>query len=77
MRSRDIKEERSNILPSVKADLDLCQGYANCVMEAPRFFEVDDDGVVVVLKDEFVEEERMRVEAAVRSCPVRALRIDD
>ena len=64
-------------MPFVKADLDLCQGYANCVMEAPRFFEVDDDGVVVVLKDEFVEEERMRVEAAVRSCPVRALRIDD
>ena len=64
-------------MPIIKADLELCQGYANCVMEAPKFFDINDDGVVVVLEEEFGEETRGRVEAAVRSCPVSPLRIED
>ncbi|TAN21015.1 MAG: ferredoxin [Actinomycetota bacterium] len=64
-------------MPVIKADLDLCQGYANCVMEAPKFFDISDDGVVVVLQEEFAEENRAKVEAAVRSCPVSALRIEE
>ena len=64
-------------MPVIKADLDLCQGYANCVMEAPKFFDINDDGVVVVLEEEFPEGSRSRVEAAVRSCPVSALRIEE
>lgn len=46
-------------------------------MEAPTYFDIDDDGVVVILKQEFGEEDRARVEAAVRSCPVSALRIEE
>lgn len=46
-------------------------------MEASTFFDIDDDGVVVILKEEFGKEDRARVEAAVRSCPVSALRIED
>ncbi|MDA8271078.1 MAG: ferredoxin [Actinomycetota bacterium] len=61
----------------IKADMDLCQGYANCVMEAPKFFDIDDEGVVVVLQQEFGEDDRVRIEAAVRSCPVTALRIEE
>ena len=64
-------------MPVIKADLDLCQGYANCVMEAPKFFDISDDGVVVVLEEEFPEGNRSRVEAAVRSCAVSALRIEE
>ena len=61
----------------IKADLDLCQGYANCVMEAPKFFDIDDEGVVVLLQKEFGEDDRVRVEVAVRSCPVTALQIEE
>lgn len=46
-------------------------------MEAPKFFDIDDEGVVVVLQEEFGEDDRVRVEAAVRSCPVTALRIEE
>lgn len=46
-------------------------------MEAPKFFDISDDGVVVVLQEEFAEENRAKVEAAVRSCPVSALRIEE
>lgn len=57
----------------VDADLKVCQGYGNCADEAPEMFDVDDDGLVVVLQPSFDEPQRDRVEAAVRSCPVSAL----
>jgi 3-phenylpropionate/trans-cinnamate dioxygenase ferredoxin reductase subunit len=38
-------------------------------------FDVDDDGVVVLLRDTFPEQDRSRIEDAVGSCPVKALSI--
>lgn len=61
----------------LRADYQLCQGYANCVTTAPDAFDIDDDGAVVLLKDELSEQERPRLEAAVRSCPVSALSIEE
>lgn len=59
---------------TVTADLTLCEGYANCVIAAPAYFDVDDDeGMVVVLKAEVPEQDLAVVESAVRSCPVSAL----
>lgn len=57
----------------VRADRDVCQGYANCVMAAPDYFDLDDDGKVIVLKPEVPESDHAHVEAAVNSCPVSAL----
>ena len=37
-------------MPVVKADLGLCQGYANCIMAAGDYFDLDDDGVVILLR---------------------------
>ena len=64
-------------VPVVKADLNACQGYANCVVSAGDVFDIDDDGVVVLLKTVIPESDRGRVEEAVRSCPVNALRLED
>lgn len=61
----------------VKADLEACQGYANCVVGAEDVFDLGDDGVVVVLKAEIDEDDRPRVEEAARSCPVNALQVLD
>lgn len=61
----------------VKANLGVCQGYANCVAAADDYFDIDDDGVVVVLKVDVPESDRARVEEAARSCPVSALEIVD
>ncbi|MBA3279389.1 MAG: ferredoxin [Geodermatophilaceae bacterium] len=60
-----------------KADFEACQGYANCVMAAPTVYDIDDDGTVVLLKEQISEEERSKVEEAVKSCPVSALSIED
>lgn len=64
-------------MPVLKADFGACQGYANCVDSAPDTFDIDDDGVVVLLREHISDEERPRIEEAVRSCPVSALMIED
>lgn len=61
----------------VRADLDTCLGYANCVVGADDYFDVDDDGVVVLLQVDVPESDRGRVEEAVRSCPVSALKVEE
>lgn len=64
-------------MPRVEADQEACQGYANCVTAAPDVFDIDDDGVVVLLKDEIEFDDYARVEDAARSCPVSALTVLD
>jgi 3-phenylpropionate/trans-cinnamate dioxygenase ferredoxin reductase subunit len=61
----------------VKADKELCQGYSNCVVAADDVFDIDDDGVVVLLKSSIPDSDRKRVEEAARSCPVSALLVED
>lgn len=61
----------------VRADVEVCQGYANCVMTAPQVYDIDDDGTVVLLKEEVSDEELVKVQEAVNSCPVSALSIED
>ena len=64
-------------MPRLKADFGACQGYANCVDAAPEVYDIDDDCVVVLLREEITEEERPRIEEAARSCPVSALVVED
>ena len=61
----------------VKADLELCEGYGNCVNAAGDYVDIDDSGGVVVLRTTVPEADRGRVEEAARSCPVRALTVDE
>lgn len=64
-------------MATVMADLGACQGYANCVAAADDYFDIDDDGVVALLKLDVAESDRARVEEAARSCPASALRVED
>lgn len=64
-------------MATLKADRGTCQGYANCVAAADDYFDIDDDGVVVLLKTDIEESDRTRVEEGVRSCPVSALWVED
>jgi ferredoxin len=60
-------------MPVVRADAGLCQGYANCIMDAGEVFDLDDEGLVIVLKPVITAEERAQVEQAIVNCPVAAL----
>lgn len=57
----------------VKADRQTCDGFAQCVMEAPKYFDLDDEGKVVVLRSDVAEADETDVEDAVESCPMAAL----
>ncbi|AII10983.1 MULTISPECIES: ferredoxin [Rhodococcus] len=61
----------------VQVNLAACQGYANCVVGADDYFDINDDGVVEVIRAEVPDSERARVETAARSCPVSALWLVD
>jgi 3-phenylpropionate/trans-cinnamate dioxygenase ferredoxin reductase subunit len=46
-------------------------------MDAPAYFDLDDDGKVVVLRSDVAEDDRADVEAAVEECPMAALRLEE
>ena len=54
-----------------------CQGYANCLVTAPDYFDLSDEGKVVVLVDTPTEADELVVREAVGSCPVRALKLGE
>lgn len=64
-------------MADVTADLAVCQGYGSCVLAAEDYFDLDDSGVVVVLRTEVPTADRDRVQAAALSCPVSALSVQD
>lgn len=62
----------------VHADIDKCEGYANCVVAAPDVFSIDDEeNIVVVMNADPAEDRREAVEEAVRNCPTSALSIEE
>lgn len=57
------------------ADLNRCQGYANCVVTAPEYFDLTDEGKVSVLRATVADGAEALVAEAVASCPAAALRL--
>jgi ferredoxin len=57
----------------IDVDRDRCVGSGTCEALAPAVFEVDDDGVLTVLRPEPGEDELSDVRDAVQACPTRAL----
>ena len=57
-------------------DRDSCRGYGNCLIAVPSVFDVDDDGLVVLLKDDVSEDELSAVERATYDCPTNSITIE-
>lgn len=60
----------------VSVDFAKCTGLGICESMAPDIFEVDDDGKLLLLKDDVTDDELQSVEEAVAGCPTEALRIE-
>jgi ferredoxin len=59
-------------------DSDACMGYANCVIEAPELFDIDEESDKAVILEENPDDSmRGAADRAVRVCPAVALRIED
>jgi ferredoxin len=60
----------------VAVDLSKCQGYANCVIEAPDVFDLDEEtGKATVLADEVPPASADDARRAAGCCPVRAITV--
>jgi ferredoxin len=57
----------------VQVDRERCVGSGVCESLAPEVFEVDDDGVLQVHREEPSADELDDVQDAVQQCPARAL----
>lgn len=57
----------------IQADVGKCQGYANCVAIDAKHFDLDDDGLVVLLDQDVSPADLSTTEEAIRSCPVTAI----
>jgi ferredoxin len=57
----------------VEIDRDVCMGSGNCTYEAPGVFDLDDDGVAVVVDVTAAPEDS--VAAAAEGCPTQAITI--
>jgi ferredoxin len=67
--------ERSAGLPSVAIiDRQACMGSGNCLYWAPDVFDLDDDGVAVVIGDVSDGDDRAR--KAADNCPTGAIRLE-
>lgn len=63
----------------ITVDLQACQGYANCLIEGPALFDIDDETnkAVAIGGEEHDGSLRSQAEAAKRGCPARAIFIED
>ena len=61
----------------VAVDLTRCTGHGICESIADDVFEVQDDGSVLIHRNERPESDRERMEKAVTQCPAAALRLED
>jgi ferredoxin len=57
----------------VVVDRAKCTALGNCEAIAPTYFEVGDEGDLLLLREDVPEDERELVEKAVAACPTAAL----
>lgn len=57
----------------IEVDMKLCELHGQCAYLAPQVFKLTDD--TLEYKSEVPEEQREKVERAIRACPQLAIRI--
>jgi ferredoxin len=60
----------------IVVDFDVCQSHGLCVQAAPEVFELRDDGFLYILNESPPEDQRPKVERAVRECPTGAIKLE-
>ena len=57
----------------IEIDRDVCMGSGNCLFWAPGVFDLDDEGIAIVVDPAGAPEEKIVL--AVDGCPTRAITI--
>jgi ferredoxin len=74
---REQQHEEPSELMKICIDYNKCAGMGMCESIADDVFEVGDDAVVHLLKDNVPEDRREEMDEAVDSCPTEAISIQD
>jgi ferredoxin len=61
----------------IRTDVAACVGAGQCVVVAPKVFDIDDDGKVVVINKNPGPELDADVRNAVFACPAFAIELDE
>ena len=67
---------REVVVMKVLVDFGKCTGLGICESLAPEFFEVNDAGDLVLLKEDVTDAELQEIEEAIAGCPTEALRLE-
>lgn len=54
-----------------------CQGHGRCLIIAPKYYDMDDNGFGVVCNAEVDDSGRADIEEAILSCPENAITVSD
>jgi ferredoxin len=60
---------------TIKGDRAVCQGYGNCVLADPDTFDIDDEGLVVLLRESVDDDGRAAARRAAYDCPSEAITV--
>ncbi|MCW2750466.1 MAG: fdx2 [Aeromicrobium sp.] len=63
------------VFMKVVVDFTKCTGLGICESLAPDYFEVNDDGDLVLLREDISDQDLQSIEEAVAGCPTEALLI--
>ena len=59
-------------------DRSKCQGYANCIIEAPEIWDFNEDEDIAVLRQQQPGDDlRSKADASARGCPAHAITVED
>lgn len=61
----------------VKVNRDSCIGCGACAAICDDVFEIDDEGLSTVKKEEVEEDKKQEVQDAADSCPTGAIEVDE
>lgn len=61
----------------IAIDPGKCQGHGRCVLIAPAYFDMDDDGFGVVLRAAADDADKADIDEAVLSCPEHAISLGE
>jgi ferredoxin len=59
----------------VQVDREKCIGNGMCAALAPKYFDIDNEGNLIILSEALDRGDEADVESAIVSCPVGAIRI--
>jgi ferredoxin len=66
------REERTVTL-EISIDRDVCMGSGNCSFWAPGVFDLDDEGIAIVVDPDAAPEEKILL--AAEGCPTQAITV--